>query len=272
MIREYINYIRVNRGYSECTCKAYENDLRMFCEWLKEGNRVGRWSDVTDTIVNDYVSDLVMQELKPATIHRKVSAIRSMYNWARQQHKTDKNPARYVSTPKLPKRLPEVVEGQTIHAAVYDKSIDHQTRGIIAIMAETGCRIGEVLSMTGRDVNMAEYSIRIVGKGNKERKVYFGAVSHNYFTKHLKEGQLFNTEDREQRFRIHEALAKHSARHQGSSHQLRHTFATKMVEGGVQLATLAVLMGHASITTTEKYLAIGNEHVRTEYVTNAPRI
>jgi integrase/recombinase XerC len=272
MINEFITHLAVNRGYSDGTCRGYENDLRDFQRWAVRYAHLDRWSNVTEDMLNDYVNDLVNNEKQPATIKRRLSAIRTFYNWARQQHKTERNPAKYTSTPKLAKRLPKTIDLAAIHAAVYDKGIDYQTRGLIAMMIETGMRITEARTITGTSIDRKEQSIKVVGKGNKERIVYYGCVTANYLEKHYKDGRIFDYEDRDARYRIWEAISKHSTRNDASSHQLRHTYATKMVEQGMQLYTLGLLMGHSDTRTTEKYLALDQQHIKQEYASRAMQI
>lgn len=267
MIQEFVNYLTCNKGYAIGTGEGYKQDLTDFARWLQRQAKVTRWRDVTADEINDYVADMATNGLASATIKRRVSAIRSMFNWARQQRMTDKNPARFVSTPKNWERVPKTLDVETIRKTIYDQGVALVTRAMITLMAETGCRIGEVIAMRAEDINRKEQSIVVHGKGKKERHVYYGAMFKAYLDKHVSstQGSLFNQDYDTARRDIHFALARHTGDGSGSSHMIRHSFATNMLNAGADIMAISQLLGHASVKTTERYAKASSTHVRTEY-------
>lgn len=273
MIQQFVNYIQFNRGYSEGTAAEYKKDLTYFVRWLQSNTNVNRWRDVTPEHVNEYVADMSTNGLQPSTIKKRVAAIRSLYNWMRQQNMTENNPAQWCSTPKRWQRVPRTIEMDAIKKVLYDYSIDLETRAMIAIMTETGMRIGEVTEMRGDEVNVTDRTIRVKGKGKKERNVYFGEYTQAWLQGHQqRRGKLFEKDYDTARRDIHFALAKHTSDGHGSSHQLRHTFATQLLEHGTDLVTISNLLGHASIQTTQRYAHASSAHVRNEYYSKKPQI
>lgn len=267
MIQEFVNYLTINKGYSLGTGDGYKKDLTDFARWLQSQAKISRWRDVTADEVNDYVADMATNGQAPATIKRRVSAIRSMFNWARQQRITDMNPARFVSTPKKWERVPKTLNVETIKQTIYDRGVEIRTRAMITAMVETGCRIGEVVAMNVEDIDRQEQSIVVRGKGKKERTVYYGAMFKAYLDNHESRthGSLFNKPYDEARREIHFALARHTGDGSGSSHMIRHTFATTMLNAGADIMAISQLLGHASVKTTERYAKASSTHVRAEY-------
>ena len=267
MIQEFVNYMQFNRGYSEGTCDGYRRDLHAFVAWLGEYGRCQRWSQLTADDVDDYVTDMSTNGVAAATIKRRVSAIRTLLTWQRQMRMRDDNPAQYVSTPKKWKRLPVTIDGDAITATVYDKRIDETTRAMIAIMAETGMRISEVLAINWADIDREANAIRVHGKGKKERTVYYGRWTSAYISKHhmSDSATMFTMTNRNARHHVHMALSRHTANRDGSCHQLRHSFACELTKNGADLLTIATLMGHESTQTTEIYAQASASQIKAKY-------
>lgn len=264
MIREYIEYCKKNQGLSSSTLNEYEKNLWQFVEYLKSID-VESWSSVTDYTMGCYVRDLGEKGNKPATIKKKVSVVRCAYAWAVREHRLTSNPAKYTATPKKAAILPKTMKVEDITAAVTDSTADRKTRLAIAIMAETGARTTETRTLTAEQIDREEWSITLKGKGNKERKVYYGAMTHSLLTGVKETGRIFNEEDYAFRHKIWEQLHKHSTAEKTSGHVLRHTLATEMVKRGAKIEDVREILGHSSVQTTERYAHANTAAVRQSY-------
>lgn len=267
IIVEYQKYLVLNRGLAESTAMEYVKDLREIQKWMVSQAKIERWSDVTKENIDDYVADMSQQGQKPATISRRVSTLRGFYQFAWIKGLTKENPAKYVSTPKVGETMPKTLKPAEIKAAISDTRIDATTRVMITILAETGIRISELRAIRWWDVNQQERTITIHGKGNKERRVYYGNGTAEIFQHVNVPGstQLFTMDDRDARSRIYWALRNHTNAERCSSHVLRHTYATEMLNAGANIKAISQLMGHASVTTTERYAKAAGVMVAATY-------
>lgn len=273
MIKEFQQYCRHNLGLADSTITEYGKDLHLFVTWLQSTAGINRWSQVIRPTVDQWVSEQHANGTAPATIKRRVSAVRRLYQYAWLQGLCKDNPAKYVSTPKNAYRLPNVLQLNDIKAAINDANVELEIRSLIAVMAEAGLRISEAMSIKSSNFDTQNRSIRVTGKGNKERTVYYGDATAQL----LEQGGFDSnytaiTDERQIRYNVWQALRKHSQSDKCNPHTLRHTFATIMVENGAELSSLAMMMGHANTKTTERYVHLGSKAIRETYVTCAPNL
>ena len=273
MIKEFQYYCRHNLGLAESTITEYGKDLHLFATWLQATAGINRRSQVTRPTVEPWVSSQHCNGTAPATIKRRVSAVRRLYQYAWLQGLCSENPAKYVSTPKNAIKLPNVLQLNDIKAALNDANVGLEIRSLIAVMAEAGLRISEAMRLRHNDFNTTNRSIRITGKGNKERTVYYGDATAQLLEQGGFDGTYIeNQADRQIRYEVWQALRNHSNSEKCNPHTLRHTFATTMVENGAELNSLAIMMGHASTKTTERYVHLGSNAIRDTYVACAPNL
>jgi site-specific recombinase XerD len=223
---------------------------------------------VEKATVDLYVSDMAEDGLKPATIKRRISTIRSMFQYAWQTGLQANNPAKYVSTPKLAEALPKTINEDDLRKTILDSSIDINVRGFIAFIAETGCRISEALSVTKADFDLENRSLRIWGKGKKERVVYFGDITAAYvrYARTIGNIPLWTWSQRQTRFLVYNALRKHSKALQLSPHAIRHSFATDMLNSGCPITSIQTILGHKSVQTTERYAKVAQTTAASDYL------
>lgn len=259
MIQQYIQYLRDIKGYSENTCKAYEKDLKHFIRWAQAHVEGARWSTLTRTEVDDYISQMVGADLKPATTNRRLAAISGIYNYFRREGYDIENPCKFESRRKRTKSVPNTIPYKEMEMA-YEHSAG-VAKVILGILATTGIRIQELLDMTWEDIDFEKCSIKIHGKGNKERVVYTLPEQldtlKNLYDMQQPSGIIFTMDQRTARRMIWEALKPYSHAKQLSPHAIRHTFATHMAEEGVNCSTLAEILGHQRLDTTQHYIDLG---------------
>lgn len=271
MIKEWLEYERMNRGLAESTCEEYGKDIVDFLRYLRTQTMVTRWGDVLKEHVTEYVTYLATKGMKPATIKRRISTIRQMYQYAWLQGLSEYNPAKYVSTPKTPRQLPKILDSHDVTRTLKDETVDPQIRMLIALIAESGLRISEALNIRWEDIDQSTQTIRVIGKGNKERVVCYGDETAKAFAKQLRStGRLVTGNERLIRYMIWQALKRHTVAARCSPHTLRHTWATQMVNNGAPLTTVSMLAGHVSTKTTEIYVHTAQSFLSKQYAQFKP--
>lgn len=274
MIKEFQTWLTLNKGYSQQTVSEYGKDLHQFVSWLITNTDKRRFSLVTRQDVENWIAFMSAAQLAPSTIKKRVSALRGLYQYAWQQGLTKENPAKWVATPKRPKTLPQTLTASEISMAISDGNTPLPTRIMIAIIAETGIRISELLNLRRSDFDPSTHSILIHGKGRKDRRVYYGNLTASYLssTYAVGHGKLFDIDDRSARYNIWKALRQHTTATKCSSHIIRHTWATEMLNSGASLMTISQLLGHSSVKTTEIYAQLTDNTIKKEYETHCMQL
>lgn len=267
MIQKFIEYCRKNKGLTEKTCKEYEKEIRYFEGW---GSKKGlRWSKVEQHDIEDYCAMLHDQGKSANTIKKRITAIRQLYWWFCHQGLLQENPVEKVESPKYVRKLPVVASNEILYKYL-DKPIrtdeERECHAFVALAMESGLRIGEILKMRYTDIDWQERSIHVAeGKGRKDRHVFFGDETAKYLALQAKHeaGILFKKGERDYRRMLHYELG-----HDVNGihpHMLRHTFATNMVNAGMELQTIALLMGHAHAQTAEIYTHVAKRRMMEQY-------
>lgn len=261
MIDTFLKYLDTNRGLSPLTIDVYAKRLRRFARYLGDHYSGVRWSTVTKEMVDSYVVALVEEGQAPASIKQHIAAIRTLYKTMQSLGYQGENPARYVSTPKKAQRLPKTIEVDAIKKALSANSTPPQAKAIIAIIYETGVRLQELLDLQAEDISSTDRSIKIHGKGRKERTVYYGELTKQYGGK-LRPSTLTQ---RDARRLVWEALKPYSQAPQLSPHAIRHTFASRLLDKGAPIEFISKLLGHQNTETTDIYAQLSNSRTRELY-------
>lgn len=268
MITNFESYLRYNRGLSENTVKAYGEALRDFAQFINDYHKGVRWSTVEKRMIDEYVVDMVNEDYAPASIKLHISALRTFYKTCLAMGAKIDNPARFVSTPKLSNPMPKTIEVDAIRATLDSDRTPADAKAAIAIIFETGIRLQELLDLRRNDIDPATQSIKIRGKGKKERTVYYGDLTKKY-------GRCWNGEKHTQRGVRHlvfEALKPFSNMKQLSPHALRHTYACQLLNNGMSITAISKLLGHEHLETTEVYAKLANKTTQNLYLQFAPTL
>lgn len=268
MITEFITYIKDVKGYSQNTARAYANDLHAFVKVLKTIKPSARWSTITLQDIDEVVKYNVQRGLKPATTNRQISAVKALYDYMKREGLTDKNPARYESRRKQADTIPNTIPMHDLEEAYAEAT--GTTRLMLGLLVYTGIRIQELLDIRKHDVNTKTGEIIIRGKGMKERKVITAPDNSQELEEYMKnlrpDSFIFgSTSQREARYELHAILKRHSQAKQLSPHAIRHTFATEVAKQGSNVTTLAKMMGHNSIKTTQHYIDLTQNNIDKTY-------
>lgn len=256
MLTRFENYLKNIKGYSERTCSEYLKDLKAFARWAKANKQDARWSTLTRSDIDDYISMRAKEGIKPTTTNRELAAISALYRFFIREGLLKTNPARFQSRRKVGFHLPNTIPSEDLQAA-YKNSFG-VVHVWIGLLSTTGIRISELLGLNWEDIDFKTCALEIKGKGNKERLVYttpeYLELMRQAYERHPAEGRIFRYSERDARYMLWEALKPYSRAKQLSPHAIRHSFATSLAKQGVNVATIATILGHNRIATTQKYI------------------
>lgn len=276
---EYKRYLVVERRLSENTVAAYMRDYDDFMHYvLRLHTAVPK--DVTSEIISKYMDWLYRSGCSSASQARRLSGVKSLYNYLLINEKIEQMPTENIETPKAKRLLPDVLTVEEIDAmiATFDMTTVKGCRdnAIVEVLYSTGLRVSELISLRIDNLFFGEGYIRVVGKGDKQRLVPIGSAARDKIQLYMElrrprkpsEATLFLNNRGEPLTRIMIFnIIKQAARLAGvekniSPHTLRHSYATHLLEGGANIRQVQELLGHESITTTEVYTHLDREHLR----------
>jgi len=281
-IRTFLVYLETERNVSPHTQAAYRRDLEQLELFVRrEKGEIATAGDVNHLLLRRYLAHLG-KSTKKSSQGRKLAAIRSFFKYLLRRGIVDKNPAELISTPKKEKRLPfhlDIDQATALmEAPVQEAKYVLRDRAILEMLYSSGLRVSELTGMNIEDLDLTNGMLRVMGKGGKERIVPLGSKASAAVEEYLASrgqtavsGALFlnsrgNRINRRSVARIVDAyVLKIAAFKRISPHTLRHTFATHMLEGGADLRAIQELLGHASLSTTQKYTHVGLDRLMEVY-------
>ncbi len=298
-IESFIETLSAEKGFSLNTCRAYRNDLEQFLAYLRDSEigllRRGEKVDVRnvdDIVIRSYMGFLYKKNQK-STIARKLSALRSFFRFLVKRGAIRTNPADKVLTPKrgrpLPNYLPVDDMFRLLDGVKGESVLALRNRAILETLYSTGVRVAELAGMDIGDVDFDSGFVRVIGKGNNERlapvgKKALGRIRAYVDTRRETTGSVIQGSDplflnsRGGRLstRSIARLLEVVVRQMGllrpiSPHGLRHTFATHMLDAGADLRVVQELLGHASLTTTQRYTHVSIDRLMEVYDKAHPR-
>jgi len=267
MIQQYTQYMSSVRGYSQHTVNAYVRDINHFARWAMATVQGVRWSTMTRSTIDAYMSALSDHGYTPATINRRLASISSLFHWMQREGLKVDNPCRYESRKKIARRQPSTIDADSIRQAISQAREDVAVA--IQLIWTAGLRTSEVLNLHTWDIDRNELSIIVRGgKGAKDRKVYTDADTMARLQRYAagKRGLIFYWSARELRYEVWQALKCTSSAPSLNPRALRHTFATTMAKNGANATTIAALMGHEQLATTQRYIDFAGVGVREQYL------
>jgi len=301
----FLSHLRGARNYSPETIRAYRSDCAQFISYLvsRGAARVGtsrahsrekrdpnpRAIEPAD--IRAFAVHLHDLQEKRSTVARKISALRSFFAWMRREGFVEGNPARDVVSPRLERKVPRFLDQSEIARLV--ESPDETTltgardRAILELLYATGMRVSELTGLKVYDLHRSDNEMRVIGKGSKERWVYFGDKARSALDRYLvarrsfppskSEALFINARggaltDRSVRRIVDRYVRESSARQRISPHGLRHSFATHLLDRGADLRGIQELLGHASLKTTQRYTHVSTEQMIAVYNAAQARI
>ena len=296
-IESFLNYLAVERGLSENTSAAYQNDLYQLADFA-QGQAAGRsvmpsWANFGRQDILSYLLNLKERNYAATTQARKVAAAKSFFSFLLDEGRIKSNPTENISSPKVGKSLPDAISISQVRQLI-DQPARLSTpearrdRAMLELLYASGMRVSELVSLNLGDVDAQDGNVRCLGKGNKERLIPIynqAAETVADYARDIRpllarsdtEPALFLNQrgDRLTRQGLWQILKGHAKSaglgKQVTPHTLRHSFATHMLNGGADLRSVQELLGHANIATTQIYTHLTSEHIRRTYDNAHPR-
>lgn len=278
-IEDFLDYLKTQQRLSNNTIESYRFHLIKWAEY----NNNKRLKDLTYEDIKEYQIKLA-KEKSPTTVSANLSAIKGFYKFLFLRKEIKYLPTENIVSPKLPKRLPKVLNYEQIdHLLDFNKetTFDYRNKAMLELMYTTGLRVGEIVNLNVYDIDFTNAIVRCFGKGKKERispvsedtlihlKKYL-EVRPSMLKKYREDALFLNNHGRritrQGIFKIlNELTKKQELDMKISPHTLRHTYATHLLEGGADLRSIQILLGHEDITTTTIYTHVSKEHVKQAY-------
>ena len=293
-IEDYLTYLRVERGLSPATIRAYRGDL---ADFASRRDVATAWADGPEA-ARRHLAERAKRGrprdpgLAPTSLRRRAASIRGFYRFAYGDGLIARDVAAHIDLPRQPRLLPETLDVAEVESLL-EAAPDLRGRALLELLYAAGLRVSEAIGLDREDLSTEGGYVRVIGKGDKERLVPVGDVALDWLGRWLEEdrpalltrhhveplrgGPLFLGDRggrlaRQQAFAIVRGAARRAGLAEGvSPHTLRHSFATHLLEGGADLRIVQELLGHASISTTQLYTHVTGERVREIYARAHPR-
>lgn len=286
--KNFLDYLSVELNYSPNTIKSYESELLKFNEYLEMEEL--DYLKINKDNVRSYLKYLDNLKYKNSSIGRNISALRSFYRFLVIKERIGKNIFASIRNPKIERKLPNFLSELDMERILEFSTNENYKPNIytsrdlliIELLYDTGCRVDELVNIKLKDVNQTEKSIKVLGKGAKERIVFYGEYGREYLENYLidrevllngrKSEYLFVSLESDQLTTrriaqiIEDILKIVGIKNKVTAHTLRHTFATHLLNNNADLRSVQELLGHSSLSTTQIYTHVSNERLRHVYL------
>lgn len=286
--KAFLYMLKVERHFSDHTLKSYHDDIVQFNDFLYQESL-----DLNDFEYKDarnYLSFLYSKNLKRTTVSRKISTLRTFYEYWMTQDESVVNPFVQLVHPKKEQYLPQFFYEEEMEALF--KTVDTDSKKgmrdkvILELLYATGIRVSELVHIKTQDLDMKLPGVKVLGKGNKERFIPFGEFCKRSIERYLKEFKPLKHVDHDYlivnmqgqpitergvRYVLNDVVKRTSGVTNIHPHKLRHTFATHLLNQGADLRTVQSLLGHVNLSTTGKYTHVSNQQLRKVYLNAHPR-
>jgi integrase/recombinase XerC len=293
-INKFIDYISLERGASPHTCRAYRKDLELFATFLREKGLPSDAATIDHLTIRLFLGHLYQEKrIKRTSVVRKLATLRTFFRYLNREGIIAKNPAKMVATPKGGKDLPHALTVdeafRLLDAPDVTNPLGLRDRAILEFLYSSGLRVGELTSLNLEDLDLVRGIVRVMGKGGKERMVPIGSkavealrsyLAHRdellakgksttqYLFLNYRGGNLTarSVARMIKTYRLHGGITK-----EATPHTFRHSFATHLLDAGADLRGIQELLGHASLSTTQKYTHVSSAKLMEVYDRTHPR-
>jgi len=300
-LKEFLQFIRLNRNASAHTARAYASDLSQFLDHVADATTIPRArlkpEHLDRLAIRGFMADLHKRGLSRASAARKLAAARTFLRYLRREGLVDDDPGSLVPTPKrdvrMPVHLSEEEMGRLIEAPAHDEPLGRRDRAILELFYASGLRLSELAGLDLDDVNVSQQMVRALGKGRKQRLVPFNRSTASAIRVYLKDRDLLvrvwaRARDRKSdplfvnhrggrlTVRSVDRIVRRYAAASGvrpgvSPHALRHSFATHLLQRGADLRAIQELLGHARLSTTQRYTHVNAAQLLDVYRKSHPK-
>lgn len=287
-VQQYLDTIWYERNLSSNTVQCYRRDLQALEKWLGK-----RLRDCTREDLQAYLAESVVHGKAASSRSRFLSSVRGFFNHALERGLVSDNPSSNVDNPKLARNLPDYLSESEVEALLdaprpETSAVEWRDRAMLEVLYATGLRVTELIGLTLESINLNQGVVRVVGKGNKERIVPLGEEALSWITSYTKNARpmllsniptdvLFPSKRGQpmtrqafwyavRRYAERAGIVRHL-----SPHTLRHAFATHLLNHGADLRAVQMMLGHASLSTTQIYTRVANERLKSLHAIHHPR-
>ena len=285
-LRSFFDYLFIEKGLSQNTVKAYENDILSFLNWLTKTPNIN-YLNLKEDNINKYIAYLFKSKLKSSSVNRKISSLKSLYLYLIKKNILKNSPISEVITPKKEKYLPSSMSEDEVDRLLKSpdtsNKIEKRDKAMIEMLYATGMRISELVNLKLTDVDLQRCVAKVFGKGKKERLIPFGEAALEALSDYIsdrdksvsKEIFLSNRGKKLSRVafwqRIKIYLVRENLKNSISPHTLRHAFATHLLNRGADLRSVQLLLGHSDLSTTQIYTHIAKQRLSEVLKKHHPR-
>ncbi len=289
-INHFIQYISLEKQYSKHTVKAYQNDLFAFSYFIQDRFEISSATKVTRDMIRSWIVHLIEEGKSNITINRKLSTLKSYFNYLMKKDITNTNPVKTISSLKTPSYLPHFITKENMELYYKYKQGEEAFEGfrnflIVDILYTTGIREDELINLKEKDINFQQNTFKVTGKRNKQRVIPFSEKEKNYMIRYILLKRETFEEDNPYLivtnkglraypkfiYRIVSSELSQVTQSKKSPHILRHTFATHMLNEGADLNTIKEILGHANLSATQVYTHNTIEQLKSIYNHAHPR-
>jgi integrase/recombinase XerD len=290
VVVEYLGALQAERGATRNTLSAYRSDLTDFTQFLNAQHRSLRRASPDDIV--GYLERLRTRGLRPASVARRISALRGLYKHLVREGELRRDPTENLEAPRRTRSLPRTLSREVVAALIESPDLKEprgvRDRSVLELLYATGMRASECLGLTLDDVNLSAGYVVCMGKGRKQRLVPVGGEAAQWVSRYLRDvrplytrvrdsGRLFVNPRGGRLSRqslwtiVRHAAVRAGLRQRISPHVLRHSFASHLLEGGADLRSIQAMLGHADIATTQIYTHLPSATLLTMYRRFHPR-
>lgn len=288
----FIRYLQFEKRCSPHTVTAYEHDLLQFGTYLKEQYEMEELSDAEHTMIRSWLVQLIEKKVSARSVNRKISSLRTYFNFLLKNSKVKRNPMLKILRPKEASRLPVFIDEQRIETLFDNADFGEgfsaaRDRLIMELFYATGMRLTELCDIKEKNIDVYNCTVKVLGKRNKERIIPFTGVLKNLIAVYKSERRkavpgishdyFFVTDDGKKIYQklvyriVNKYLGLVSTSEKKSPHVLRHTFATHMLNNGADINSIKEILGHANLAATQVYTHNTIEKLKKVYKQAHPR-
>ncbi len=284
-LSDFRYHLETDKRLSTNSVNSYMTDLRLYSQFLKEYQNIFDVSEIEDVHIKKFMQSLKRKELSPHSMSRKLTAIREFHKFLYEEKITKTDPSKLIDTPKLDKPLPVVLTQEEVEKMINSIKVDtplgKRNKALMELLYGCGLRVTELITLKTSNIHINAKYIELIGKGNKERLIPFGDMAIIAVRDYIENGRkeicnkpgelLFYNYKGEQLSRqgvykyIKTLALENGIEKEISPHTLRHSFATHLLEGGVDLRIVQEMLGHEDISTTQIYTHINRSFLKEVY-------
>ncbi|MDH5611555.1 MAG: tyrosine recombinase XerC [Gammaproteobacteria bacterium] len=287
LVRFFI-YLESERKYSRHTLSAYQRDIQAFSQFCTENDQID-WADIDEALVRRFVASQHRKGLSGRSLQRRLSAVRTLFNYLCRHYGLANNPADGVPAPKSARRLPETLGVDQLNnllAMPGDDPLTHRDHAIMELLYGCGLRLSELTGLNLTNIDWRQQILTVSGKGNKQRRIPFGKKAADALKIWMKDRSLLLKQEEEALFlskdgqrisnrsvqqRLKKWAFKQGLNSNAYPHMLRHSFASHILESSSDLRAVQELLGHANLSTTQIYTHLDFQHLAGVYDKAHPR-